>query len=90
MKSIILGFAGYKQAGKTTCSNFLHGYQLRAQRIIENFAITDKGRLVVDTEILAADGTEEKTRAYLDTKRSDMEFAIVCGPMLKIILLLIR
>ena len=75
MKSRILGFAGHKQAGKTTSSNFLHGYQLRAQGIIDNFDITDDGQLVIDTEIVAADGEQEKGRGFLDVKRSDLEFA---------------
>ena len=75
MKSRILGFAGHKQSGKTTCCNFLHGYQLRAQRIIDDFAITDEGKLVIDTDMVLPDGQEQKSKGLLDVKRSDLEFA---------------
>ena len=75
MKSRILAFAGSKQSGKSTCSNFLHGYQLRAQNIIDEFAITDDGQLLIDTDMITADGKEEKSRGLLDVNRSDLEFA---------------
>tara|TARA_R110000851_G_scaffold178869_2_gene325821 strand:- start:387 stop:1232 length:846 start_codon:yes stop_codon:yes gene_type:complete len=75
MKSRILGFAGHKQSGKTTCCNFLHGYQLRAQRTIDDFAITDEGKLVIDTDMVLPDGQEQKSKGLLDVKRSDLEFA---------------
>jgi len=75
MKSRILGFAGHKQSGKTTCCNFLHGYQLRAQRIIEDFIITDEGKLVIDTDMVLPDGQQQKSKGFLNVKRSDLEFA---------------
>lgn len=75
MKSRILAFAGSKQSGKSTCANFLHGYQLRAQGIIDNFAITEDGQLIIDTDTINAEGKEEKSRALLDVNRSDLEFA---------------
>jgi hypothetical protein len=73
MNTRILAFAGSKQAGKSTCSNFIHGYQLRAQEIIENFAITEQGRLIVKTEVI---NNKERSIAdtYLDTSRKDEEF----------------
>ena len=46
----ILAFSGRKQSGKTTCSNFIHGYQLRAFRVVDNFAITEDGRLLITTD----------------------------------------
>ena len=75
MKSRILAFAGHKQSGKTTCCNFLHGYQLRAQRIIDDFILTDEGKLVIDTDMILPDGKQQKTKGFLDIKRSDLEFA---------------
>ena len=43
METKILAFAGHKQAGKSTCANFLHGYQLRANGIINGFDILVDG-----------------------------------------------
>ena len=75
MKSRILAIAGNKQSGKTTCSNFLHGYQLRCHAIIENFKITEDGQLIVTTHILNENGQEEKADAMLDVNRKDLSFA---------------
>ena len=75
MKSRILAFAGAKQSGKGTCTNFVHGYQLRAHLVIDDFAITEEGRLVIDTNMIGAEGEEEKGLGFLDINRSDLEFA---------------
>ena len=75
MQTRILAFAGHKQAGKTTCSNFLHGYQLRANGIINGFDITTDGKLVIKTTILDDDGKEKEGLGLLDTNRFDGEFA---------------
>tara|TARA_Y100001951_G_scaffold103781_1_gene113458 strand:+ start:626 stop:1525 length:900 start_codon:yes stop_codon:yes gene_type:complete len=75
MKSRILAFAGSKQSGKSTCSNFLHGYQLRAQNVIDDFAITSDGQLLIDTDMITAEGKEEKSKGFLDINRADLEFA---------------
>ena len=75
MKSRILAFAGSKQAGKSTCTNFLHGYQLRAHRVIDDFGITKDGDLIVKTTVINAEGKAEKGDAILDVNRSDPEFA---------------
>ncbi len=37
MEQKILGISGAKQSGKTTSSNFLHGYQLRFYDVVEKF-----------------------------------------------------
>ena len=71
----ILAFAGTKQAGKNTCCNFLHGYQLRAHHIVDNFSITKDGGLAVDTKVIDADGNEKQNQGFLDVTRSDLEFA---------------
>ena len=74
MKTRILAFAGSKQAGKSTCSNFLHGYQLRAHQVIHNFGISDDGKLVINTDVKDESGQTNKRDTYLDTSRKDEEF----------------
>ena len=75
MTTRILAFAGNKQSGKTTCSNFIHGYQLRSHNIVSSFNITDKGELVVGTEFIDSKGEKEQGHALLDVKRVDLEFS---------------
>ena len=75
MKSRILAFAGSKQAGKSTCSNFLHGYQMRSHNVVSDFGITENGELAVTTNIAGVDGKVERGNAILDTTRTDVEFA---------------
>ncbi len=61
----ILGFSGRKGSGKSTCSNFIHGYQLRAFNVVQEFSITESGDLVVQ------DG---RRFVKLDLRRVDDEF----------------
>ena len=75
MTTKILAFAGHKQSGKSTSCNFLHGYQLRAHHIVDQFAVTEKGDLVINTAIIDSEGKEETSQAILDTSRDDVEFA---------------
>ena len=75
MNSRILAFAGTKQSGKTTCSNFLHGYQLRCHHIVDNFTITKDGQLIVTTTSVNENGGEEQGNVLIDVSRSDLEFA---------------
>lgn len=71
----ILAFAGAKQSGKTTSCNFLHGYQLRAQEVVQNFAIEpDSGKLIVNTEIIGENGQTEQGDTFLDVARRDPDF----------------
>lgn len=74
MKTRILAFAGSKQAGKSTCSNFLHGYQLRAQDVISDFWVDEYGKLIARTEIIGEDGNKTEGDTYLDINRGDPEF----------------
>ena len=74
MTTKILAFAGHKQSGKSTSCNFLHGYQLRAHHIVDQFAVTEKGDLVINTAIIDSEGKEETSQAILDTSRDDVEF----------------
>lgn len=71
----ILAFAGAKQSGKTTSCNFLHGYQLRAQEVVQNFGIEPtSGNLIVNTEILEDSGETVQGDTFLDVARRDSEF----------------
>ena len=73
--SRLLAFAGHKQAGKTTASNFLHGYQLRANGVIDGFDILEDGRLIIKTNAINHEGEEELTQGFLEVGRDDPEFA---------------
>ena len=64
----ILGIAGKKNSGKNTLSNFLHGYQLRANNLIEDFSMDEGGKLHVTYE-----GGKS---GLLDVERQDPQFAI--------------
>tara|TARA_R110000851_G_scaffold287573_1_gene441609 strand:+ start:576 stop:1343 length:768 start_codon:yes stop_codon:yes gene_type:complete len=61
----IIAFAGVKQSGKTTCSNFVHGLQLVRNDAIENFGINDKNELIV---------FKDSESGVLDLTRTDDEF----------------
>jgi hypothetical protein len=74
MNTKIIAFAGAKQAGKSTCSNFLHGYQLRANEVVEDMGITDQGKLFVKTDVKQSDDSVEAQTTYLDVTRRDQEF----------------
>ena len=75
MGTRILGIAGHKQSGKSTLSNFIHGYQLRAHHTIDGFKITQQGELVVDTALIDSEGNETQGQGIIDPKRQDVEFA---------------
>ena len=75
METKILAFAGHKQAGKSTCCNFLHGYQLRANGVINGVNIIKNGSLVVNTVMIDSEGEQQEGHAVLDTSRTDLEFA---------------
>ena len=72
----IIVFCGKKGSGKNTCSNFLHGYQMRSYGIVEDFGIrNDTGGLIVNTKTLGENGEEEIITGEVDVTREDMEFA---------------
>ena len=75
MISRILAFAGSKQSGKTTSSNFLHGYQLRCAGVITGFDITTEGKLVTKSVNTNEDGKDVESHGLLDVTRNDEEFA---------------
>ncbi len=74
MKTKIIAFAGGKGSGKTTSMNFLHGYQLRSYHVIENFAISPRGQLIVKTDIETEGGKTEVSDTYMDINRKDVDF----------------
>jgi hypothetical protein len=67
----ILAFAGAKQSGKNTCSNFLHGFQLKSYNVIDNFYILNDGQLITENKI---DGNTSQ-KGLLDVNRKDDEFS---------------
>lgn len=70
----ILGISGRKQSGKTTCSTFLHGYQLRFHDVIEKFLMDDEGKLIVNATQIDEKGEEVDGMGFLDIERKDPEF----------------
>lgn len=73
--SNIIGFSGAKQSGKTTSTNFLYGYQLRVNDIIEKFMMNQEtGELLVNTKMINEKGDEEDGLGVLDIERRDSEF----------------
>ena len=71
----IIAFAGKKQSGKSTCANFLHGYQMRSQGIISDFGLSKEGKLLVQTEEMKNEKEVEQKLALIDVNRKDYEFA---------------
>lgn len=71
METRIIGFAGAKQSGKSTCSNFIHGYELAGREIVDEFMLSETGRLIVKTDVVNEDGSERVEETFLDTSRKD-------------------
>jgi hypothetical protein len=71
----IIAFAGKKQSGKSTCANFLHGYQMRSQGIISDFGLSKEGKLLVQTEEMKSEKEVDQKLALIDVNRKDYEFA---------------
>ena len=70
----ILGISGAKQSGKTTCTNFLHGYQMRFHDVVEKFLMNEKGDIIVNTISLNEKGEEVEGVGVLDVFRTDFDF----------------
>ena len=71
----ILAFSGKKQSGKNTLCNFMHGYFLKANNIINAFDLTTEGDLIVETLVRFEDG-DKMHLVPMDVTRTDIEFAI--------------
>ena len=74
MEQKILGISGAKQSGKTTSSNFLHGYQLRFYDVVEKFMMDDEGNLLVNTVGIDEKGAETEGMGIMDVERQDDDF----------------
>lgn len=72
----ILAFHGKKDSGKNTLCNFIHGYQLKAFGLIDDFDISDEGKLFVTMAIKEENGKIIKSKGEIDITRMDIEFAI--------------
>ena len=81
MEQKILGISGAKQSGKTTCSNFLHGYQLRLHEAVTKFMMNDKGEPLVNAMTTNEKGEEEEGVGVLDVSRLDNEFVDYASQM---------
>lgn len=69
--SRILAICGKKESGKSTLCNFLHGYQLKSYGIIDDFDLTDRGKLIIK----AKGENDELVNGLIDIHRRDEEFA---------------
>lgn len=68
---MILAFAGKKQSGKTTASNYITGHLLKKNNVVKDFGVDEKGRLNVFTNTQDEAGEEKEQWVRLDlTSRS--------------------
>jgi len=74
MEQHILGLSGVKQSGKNTTANFIHGYQMRYNEVIEKFLMDENGNLIVNTFTTDDDGERVDGVGVLDIERRDPEF----------------
>ena len=81
MDQKILGISGAKQSGKTTATNFLHGYQLRLHDAITKFMMNEQGDLLVNALTTNEKGEEEEGVGVLDVYRLDNEFVDYASQM---------
>ena len=72
----ILGFAGSKQSGKSSCCNFLHGYLMKIHGRIDQFDLTEDGILMVNSVIENEKGETQEAMGLLEVERDDYEFAM--------------
>jgi len=70
----IIALCGKKGSGKNTLCNFLHGYQLKSLGIINNFSLTEKGDLIINTKTLDENMQEVDADMLIDITRTDLEF----------------
>jgi hypothetical protein len=70
----IVAISGKKQAGKTTLANFLHGYELVRKGIIQEFQISEEGKLVVNCVSEDSNGQPVESLGVLDLSSNSPEF----------------
>src|SRR5688572_15326111 len=69
----IIAITGRKQSGKTTCSNFIHGYLMRQNLVVEEFRINEFGQLVVTALYRDELGNPTKGMGILDLSQKTPE-----------------
>ena len=74
MSQKILGLSGVKQSGKTTSMNFLYGYQMRINDVIQKFLMDNNGNLLVNAVMVDEQGKEKEEVGILDVERRDQDF----------------
>lgn len=79
MTQKILAISGHKRAGKTTCINFLHGYELQRNSIIEKFILNDRGQLLVNATFMDEKGEEVQQMGMFDLNNRDPRFVEYCS-----------
>ena len=82
MEQHILGLSGVKQSGKTTTSNFIHGYQMRYHDVIETFMMNEQGRVIVNAVEINDDGEEVQGVGEIDLERRDSAFTEFASAMI--------
>ena len=79
MTQKILAISGHKRAGKTTCINFLHGYELQRNQVIEKFSLDNRGQLLVNAVFMDEKGEEVQQMGKLDLNSTDPRFMEYCS-----------
>jgi len=79
MSQKILAISGHKRAGKTTCINFLHGYELQRNQVIEKFLLDDRGLLSVNATFMDEKGEEIQQMGVLDLNSREPRFVQYCS-----------
>ena len=79
MSQKILAISGHKRAGKTTCINFLHGYELQRNQVIEKFSLDERGQLMVNATFMDEKGKEVQQMGMLDLNNRDERFVEYCS-----------
>jgi len=75
MEQKILLISGKKQSGKTSLSNFIHGYVMqKVSHCIEGFKINEYGDLIVPAEFTDSQGNVEKKAGIIDLENKTPEF----------------
>ena len=81
MAGRILAFCGHKQSGKSSCVNFLHGYQMKINDVIEVFDLTDNGELLVNAVFTDEKGNSTEAMGVFDIHRDDYDFGVYASEM---------
>ena len=66
MTQKIILLCGKKQSGKTSASNFLHGYFMLQGGSLKRYEVDEHGNLLINTEITNVDGDKEEGTGILD------------------------